>query len=233
MPVERKERTVPAPRTCPCTASPETSRRAARRRWARRLIGAFAVPAAFLLGFVPPSYAQGTVNAVVAVNQSAPGRPVSRFGWDLRRATGEAATARNAAVAVAVGRGSRTVAMAWQILLISHVGDALRVLNTARSDGTDCAFCDTTAIAYQFVVASSDALDLAPWAEAALARLRARAAALDRSPAPGPVLTAWADAVAIEVHHVLAAGVLVRRDQRSGEPAAGTDVVVHRMVDRA
>jgi hypothetical protein len=217
----------------PAMPSPAMPYRPARGRWPRRLVAVLAVPAAFLLGFVPTSLAQGTVNSVVAVNEAAPGAPaVNRFGWDLRRVTGEAGAARNSAVAVAVGRGGRTVAVAWQILLISYVGDALRVVNSARSDGTDCASCDTTAIAYQFVVAGSGAVGLAPWAEAALGRLRDRADALSRKSAPGPVLTAGADALAVEVRAVLSAGVTAQDAGRSAAAAPAAGVVVHRMVDR-
>jgi hypothetical protein len=190
-----------------------------------------AVPAALVLGFAPPASADGGDNTVVVVNDGLSRQPVHRFRWDLERVTDSSAVAHNAAVAVSVGRGTRTTAMAWQIVLASHVGEDVDADNAARTEGSDCLFCDTTALAYQFVVASNGEIDFSPRTQARLAELRDRAFALSWSGEPSRTLTARADAIAREIRDVLAAAVAGPRAGSRSARSAAPGVVVRRMVD--
>ena len=199
-------------------------------RWSRRVAVVLAVPVALALGLTPSATAAGGDNTVVAVNASLSAQPVHRFSWDLERTTGAGVAAHNAAVAVSVGRGARTTAMAWQIVLASRTGLDVDAENMARTEGSDCLSCDTTAIAYQFVVASDADIDFSPRTQARLAELRDRAAALGWSAEPSRSVTARADAIAGEVRDVLAAASGPRAGSRSAR-SAPPGVVVRRMVD--
>ncbi|GDY28724.1 hypothetical protein [Gandjariella thermophila] len=222
--------TSSTPRPFPTRIRRRGSAGPSRPRWMYRAAAILAIPAAVLVGFAPPALADEPSNIVVAVNATVAGQSMSRFGWDIESVTGAEAVARNAAVAISVGRGARTIAMAWQILLASDIRDRVAPEEVARTDSRNCVSCDTTAIAYQFTVASNGPVQLAPRSRARLAQLRDRAAALSRSTEPTPVIIARADAIARELSDVLSPGVeWPRSAARSGGSAPG--VVVRRVVD--
>ena len=153
-----------------------------------------------------------------------------RLSFSVRRAHGDAVTATNLALAYASCRRCRTVAIAFQVVLVvpgRADGDPrpLQVTGVNRSAAVNeqCVACDTLARAYQFVVVDDGSGRLSEDARRELARMRRELAGLLRAGAPDDVISGRLADLAVQVQALLAArpdthSLRERADgQRSGE----------------
>lgn len=131
------------------------------------------------------------------------------LAWTLYRTTG-AVEARNLAVARSTGSRLRTTAVAFEIVLVNNAAGQARVLNHAITNSRYCANCDTTAVAYQFVLLSDESINISAAGMTALWTIRRQLRRLVDSPATGAQVIAETDALAALVRTVLAENTVAR-----------------------
>jgi putative peptide zinc metalloprotease protein len=95
----------------------------------------------------------GGDNAAVAVNTH-DGSSVFRIAFSIVHATGDTVDNSNAAVAFASCTACETVAIAFQVVLISGDPSTITPANEAIAVNFDCTLCATMADAVQFVLSS-------------------------------------------------------------------------------
>lgn len=100
-----------------------------------------------------------TVNTAVSVNRQ-DGHSVFHLSFHIDRPTGEAVDVSNLAVAVSECSDCQTVAISFDIELISPVPAELTATDTSIAVNSDCVVCDTLAAAFQFVVATPTPVEL-------------------------------------------------------------------------
>lgn len=145
-----------------------------------------------------------------------------RLSFSVRQVRGHAVTATNLALAYASCRGCRTVAIAFQVVLLEpgrHGGDAddsrpleVTAVNRSAAVNEQCVECDTLALAYQFVVVDDGAGRAPEGVRRELARMRRELAGMLRSGQPDDVITARLADLAVQVQALLT----TRADTRPG-----------------
>lgn len=133
-----------------------------------------------------------------------------RLAFSLRRADTEKLTAENAAGAFARCRSCRTVAIAFQIVLLRASAPDVRASNDATAVNVLCRECVTVASAYQFVVVSDRPLRLTRQGRIRLRAAEYKLAYLRRlGGLPADELQARIDAQAQVVRSVLDEGLRI------------------------
>jgi hypothetical protein len=134
----------------------------------------------------------------------------------------------NLAIAVAHCTRCRTIAVAFQVLLVSGPSRApdagtptaanVVAVNQAVALNDHCVACDTVALAYQFVVVDSRSVALTQAGRQQLRDIRLRLRDLMRVPPSDDAFQARVAALAAQVQQVLADNVGPRRSGRSVAP---------------
>jgi hypothetical protein len=187
---------------------PSTDRRDRRRRRPRRHRLAFLL--ALALATVPISGVQaqdqdsgsGGKNVVLVVNQT-DGRLAARANLVQGLASGPKAIPENLAAARASCMDCRTVAVAFQAVLVISDPDVASPRNAAVAANGGCVRCETFAYAWQYVVSTGGPVRVTPEGHQAIAALEARASDLAASDLPFPQLVEALDRVARDFRTVI------------------------------
>jgi hypothetical protein len=137
----------------------------------------------------------GGKNVVLVFNES-DDRVAARAGLVLGRASGPTAVPENLASAKASCTDCRTVAVAFQAVLIISDPDVASPRNAAAAVNGGCVRCETFAYAWQYVVTTGGPVRVTPEGEQTIADLRAEASSLAASDLPFPELVDELDQVA-------------------------------------
>jgi putative peptide zinc metalloprotease protein len=170
-------------------------------RLLRRLLTLIAV---VVVAAAAPAHAQsGGDNAAVAVNTK-DGSTLFKVAFDIRRTMQEVVDNQNAAVAYASCEECRTVAIAFQIVLVMGDVESLTPTNIAVAINEGCTLCDTAAFAYQFVVGTSGVVRFTGEGQQRLSDIARRLRELEDAGLTDDQLAAELDLLADEVRDVLA-----------------------------
>jgi hypothetical protein len=143
------------------------------------------------------------VNAASAINTTATHVEIS-FSWMVRSSNAPDVVAANSALAVSRCRDCSTGAVAFQVLLLADVRSTVTAGNQAVAvDEPTCVNCQTVAMAYQFIVASTGPLWLTRRGWLRLQLVHRELVLLLRQTLPGPVLQARTAALARRLQAVL------------------------------
>jgi hypothetical protein len=137
----------------------------------------------------------GGKNVVLVINET-DDRLAARAGLLLGRAGGPTAVPENLAAARASCTDCRTVAVAFQAVLIISDPDVASPRNAAVAVNGGCVRCETFAYAWQYVVTTGGPVRVTPEGEQEIADLRAEASSLAASDLPFPELVEELDQVA-------------------------------------
>jgi putative peptide zinc metalloprotease protein len=146
----------------------------------------------------------GGDNTAVAVNTK-DGSTKVKVSFRVVKVKGDVVDEGNAAVAVASCTGCRTVAIAWQLVLVESDPSVVTPTNLALAINIECTDCETLASAYQWVVGTDGNVRLSDEAKRALARIRRELKELLESDLSIEEIQARLDELAQEFEEVMAA----------------------------
>jgi hypothetical protein len=129
------------------------------------------------------------------------------FAWRLSELSGDGMRVRNRAKATVHCDGCRAVAVAVEVVLVSHASGTIDATNLAVSR-TDCSHCASTAVAYQFVLVSPGRLVLRRGARTALDQLAAQMRRVALAGGTDAVVRQREAALAARMAAVLRSGVV-------------------------
>jgi putative peptide zinc metalloprotease protein len=182
----------------------------------RRLLALLALAAA-LCAAPAAVQAQGGDTTAVAVNTK-DGAAIFKFAFQVRRTMQDTVDNTNAAVAYASCTECRTVAIAFQVVLVMSDASTVTPENLAIAINQDCTLCDTAAFAYQFVLGTDGHVHFTAEGNKAIAELRKRIRALDDPALSDDQIAAELDAIAQELGNVLASELVA-----TGKPEPETE----------
>jgi putative peptide zinc metalloprotease protein len=151
----------------------------------RRIVIACIMAGAILVPLIaPPTFAEdpsqsdattggtsGSDNAVVLINTK-DGRYLFRVGFKITRANGDVVDASNGAVAFSSCEECRTVAIAYQVVLVMSDPSIITPVNLAIAFNLECDTCMSFAYANQFVYSTGGYVRFTPEGSQTVARLR-------------------------------------------------------------
>jgi putative peptide zinc metalloprotease protein len=172
--------------------------------------------AALAAGAAAPAPALAQDNQAIAVNLR-DGAEVLRFAFDVTRVTRGVVDQQNAAVAYASCEECRTIAVAFQIVLVASDPEVVTPENVALAINYECTSCETLASAYQFVFSVPERFRFSKDAKERINEIRHELRRLLRSDAPIAELQAQIDALADELRAV------IREDIARGGARPGRD----------
>jgi putative peptide zinc metalloprotease protein len=203
-----------------------------RRRLLLRTLPAAVVAVVGLTLAPPPAAADSDSgrpqdNGAVAFNTK-DGSSLFRLAFEVRRVVDTTVDSMNYAVAVSSCSDCRTVAIAFQIIVVDSSPDTFVPENAAVAVNYQCQSCETMAQAYQFVVGGTgDPLRFTGQGQKRLNEIRRRLRALDDPSLTFAAIQAELDAIAAEVADILSTELVVRgsgegdddgeRDEGEGE----------------
>jgi putative peptide zinc metalloprotease protein len=166
-------------------------------RWFLPLI--VAVAASFVAGAPTAGAEGGGANNVVLVTTTADGSSLNRSALQVSQVGGPTVVSSNLAVANSYAcTGCRSVAVAFQAVVVTGDADNISPANAAVATNDGCNSCTSYAYAYQYVLSARGPLYLNPSAQTAFAGFRAQIADLAASGLSLDELTAQLDAVAAQ-----------------------------------
>lgn len=154
------------------------------------------------LGAVAPAQARAQDNAAVAVNLE-DGAELLRFAFKVVRANQEVVDQSNAAVAYASCEECRTIAVAFQVVLVMSDPEIATPENVALAVNYECTACETLASAYQFVYSVPEGFHFSAEARREIARIRKALRELIQSGRPVDAMQAEIDALADELRAII------------------------------
>jgi putative peptide zinc metalloprotease protein len=185
-----------------------------------------AVLAAFLVatGFAAaaPSTAGAQDSAAVAVNLK-DGAEVLKFAFKVVRVNRDVVDQSNAAVAYANCEACRTIAVAFQIVLVMSDPQVVTPENVALAVNYECESCETLASAYQFVFSVPEGFRFSGEAKRQIAEIRQALRELIRSGRPIEEIHAEIDVLADELRGLIRAEI-DRFEQEGKRPRDDEDV---------
>jgi putative peptide zinc metalloprotease protein len=154
------------------------------------------------LGAGAPAQARAQDNAAVAVNLK-DGAELLRFAFKVVRANQEVVDQSNAAVAYASCEECRTIAVAFQVVLVVSDPEIVTPKNVGLAVNYECTACETLASAYQFVYSVPRGFHFSAEAKREIARIRNALRELIRSGRPVDEMNAEIDALADELRAII------------------------------
>jgi putative peptide zinc metalloprotease protein len=161
----------------------------------------------------------GGDNTAVAVNTK-DGATRIKVSFRVVKVKGDVVDQGNAAVAVASCTDCRTIAIAWQLVLVESDPSVVTPTNLALAINIECTDCQTLASAYQWVVGTDGNVRLSDEAKRALAEMRRRLQEILRSDLSIEEIQARLDELAEEFEQLMAA------ELAAAAPAGATAEVV-------
>jgi putative peptide zinc metalloprotease protein len=161
----------------------------------------------------------GGDNTAVVVNTK-DGSSRFRISFKILRTSSDIVDNGNAAVAFASCTGCETVAIAWQVVLVSSDPSVVTPQNLAIALNVECTDCATLASAYQWVLGTDGNVHLSPEGNQAVAEIRRALHELRRSDLSIVEIQAELDALAEELERILADELVA-----AGPPDAQVDQV--------
>ena len=178
------------------------------RRW-RGFSLLLGVILALMVG-VPAASAQeeldgggGGDNTAVAVN-TRDGSSVFRISFNILRSSSDTIDNTNAAIAFASCEGCETVAIAWQVVLVSSDPSTVSPENYAIAINFECSDCATLASAYQWALGTDGNVHFTAEGNQAIAEIRQALQELRRSGLSIVEIQAELDLLAEDLERVLA-----------------------------
>jgi putative peptide zinc metalloprotease protein len=172
---------------------------------------------AFVLTDTESAPADGGNNVAVAINTK-DGSSVFKIRVSIRRENGEVVDTANAAVAYASCTNCQTVAVAFQVILITNDADVITPENLAIAINEGCSDCETLASAYQWAYSTDGQVRFTPEGEQRIAEIRAELRRLRRTDRSIVEIQAELDRLADELATVLTNELVV-----AGKPIEGTE----------
>jgi putative peptide zinc metalloprotease protein len=145
----------------------------------------------------------GGDNTAVVVNTQ-DGSARFRLSFKIVRTDKDVVDNDNAAVAIASCTDCRTIAVAFQVVLVFGEPSTLTTDNLAIAMNIECTNCETLASAYQWVLGTDGKIHLSKEAKAAIAEIKKALHDLVRSDLPLDELQAQLDQLADQLETVLA-----------------------------
>lgn len=139
----------------------------------------------------------------------------------LRIGEGPGADLTTRAEAITNCNGCRSVALAVQVAIVSHVHDRVQASNDARATNQRCKRCSSIALSYQFVVVSPDHVVLRKGSRARIELIIGEMRRLARLNLSNKRLRAREDQLAADLSTVLKHGVVRVPDR---QPPGGATV---------
>jgi putative peptide zinc metalloprotease protein len=181
-----------------------------------------AVVATFLVaagvGAAAPPTAVAQDSKAVAVNLK-DGAEVVKFAFKVVRVNRDVVDQSNAAVAFASCEACRTIAVAFQVVLVLSDPRVVTPENVALALNYECASCETLASAYQFVFSVPEGFHFSSAANRQIAAIRRALRELIHSGRPIEGIQAEIDALADELRALLRAEI--ERFEEEGAPPRG------------
>jgi putative peptide zinc metalloprotease protein len=168
------------------------------------VLATFLVAAGF--GAATPSTAAAQDSKAIAVNLK-DGAEVLKFAFKVVRVNRDVVDQRNAAVAYASCEACRTIAVAFQIVLVMSDPQVVTPENVALALNYECQSCETLASAYQFVFSVPEGFRFSSDAKRQIAEIRRALRELIRSGRPIAEIQAEIDALADELRTLLRAEI--------------------------
>jgi hypothetical protein len=147
----------------------------------------------------------------------------------LRIGEGPGADLTSRAEAITNCNGCRSVALAVQVAIVSHVADRVQAINDARATNQRCRRCSSIALSYQFVIVSPDRLALRKGSRARIELIIGEMRRIARLNYSNRRLRAQEDLLAADLGVVLKRGVvrIPERSKPGGGSAAAPPVAEH------
>ena len=191
----------------------------------RRLV-ALVAAAAVAAGSVVATAQAGGANNVVQATTTADGAALGRSGVEVAPVGADTVTSTNLALADARDcLGCRSVAVAFQTVLITRDASEVTPTNAAVATTANCSGCVSYAFAFQYGLSTDGPVLLDVTGRQELADLRRRLADTVQDDVPLETLDASVRQLAAEFKDIID-----RQLRRAGRTGAGT---VHEQADRA
>jgi putative peptide zinc metalloprotease protein len=163
----------------------------------RRLLVALVATIAVTLAPLPAAAQEGGANNVVVATGTADGSFLSRSGVQVAPVGSDVVTSTNLALANSFAcTGCRTVAVAFQAVLIARNASTIAPTNAAVVTNDGCNSCATFAYAYQYVLTTEGPVHLTLAGQSGVFAVRMEAAALAASDLDFDELSARLDVLA-------------------------------------
>jgi putative peptide zinc metalloprotease protein len=145
----------------------------------------------------------GGDNTAIALN-TRDGSTRFRLSFRIVRTNADVVDNDNAAVAIASCTDCRTIAVAFQVVLVFSEPSTLTTDNLAIAMNIECTDCETLASAYQWVLGTDGRVHFSPEGNRAIAGIRQALHDLVRSDLPIDELQAQLDQLADQLEAILA-----------------------------
>jgi putative peptide zinc metalloprotease protein len=145
----------------------------------------------------------GGDNTAVVVNTK-DGSSKFKISFKILRTSSDTVDNTNAAIAFASCEGCETVAIAWQVVLVSSDPSVVSPENYAIALNVECTDCATLASAYQWVLGTDGKVRFTAEGNRAIAQIRRSLQELRRSDLTIVEVQAELDALAEELERILA-----------------------------
>jgi putative peptide zinc metalloprotease protein len=169
------------------------------------------VAAGFAAG--APAQGQAQANEAIAVNLE-DGAELFKFAFDVVRVNRDVVDQTNTAVAYAECEECRTIAVAFQIVLVYSDPQIVTPQNVAVAVNYECTSCETLASAYQYVYSVPEGFRFSGKARREIARIRREIRRLIRSGLPIDEIQAEIDRLADELRTVIRDDIQRFEDRR-------------------
>lgn len=178
------------------------------------------------LALAPTATARdGGSNAAQAINEK-DGSSLFDVAFEVRRVSSGVVDQTNSAVAYSSCESCQTVAIAFQIVLVSGSPDTVTPTNLAVALNEECTTCQTIALAYQFVFGTGEPLEFTKEGRDRLKEIRKGLKALGEEGLTPDEIRAGAQQLADEVSLLLSTG-LVPKQSGDDEPEGEDDLDRH------
>ena len=168
-----------------------------RSRTLRHLLVAVAAFFALTLAALPAAAQEGGANNVVVATNMAEESFIARSGVQVAPVGSDSVTSTNLALANSLNcTGCRTVAVAFQAVLVTRNANTITPTNAAVATNDGCNSCATFAYAYQYVLTTERSAHLTLAGQSGVLAVRTEAAALATSNLDFPELAAQLDVLA-------------------------------------
>ncbi len=144
----------------------------------------------------------GGDNTAVVVNTH-DGQSRFRISFKIVRTSSDVVDNGNAAVAFSSCEGCRSVAIAFQVVLVSSDPSVVTPINLAIAMNFECIDCESLASAYQWVLGTDGRVHFTPEGSRAVADIRRQLSDLLHSELPIEEIQAILDALAEDLERVL------------------------------
>lgn len=181
------------------------------------------------LALAPTATAQdgGGDNGAQAINQK-DGSSIFDLAFEVRRVSSGVVDQTNSAVAYSSCESCQTVAIAFQIVLVSGSPDTVAPTNLAVAINEECTTCQTIALAYQFVFGTGQPLEFTKEGRERLKEIRKGLKALGEEGLTPDEIRAGAQQLADEVRLLLSTGLAPKESddddlEGGGAPREGAE----------